>query len=62
MNDLQAKIIVRKHRKDAMDLAKKHKLSKDEERRFDIKVQGVTDDFCKKIDAAYNLKVKEIHS
>lgn len=43
-----------------MDLSKKHKLSKDEERKFDFKVQNLTDDYIKKIDDAHNQKVKEI--
>lgn len=57
----QAKIIIRKHRKDAMDLSKKHKLSKDEERRFETRVQSLTDDFSKKIDVAEKQKIKEIN-
>ena len=58
------KISVRNHRREANELLKELKndkeISEDDLHRFQSEVQGVTDEFIKKIDAATSEKEKEI--
>jgi ribosome recycling factor len=56
----QARVAVRNVRRDAMDGIKKQKLSEDETKTQNDKVQKLTDDTIKKIDEAYTAKEKEI--
>ncbi len=60
----QAKIAVRNVRRDGNDALKKlekdGEISQDEHRRIDKEIQGLTDDFIKKIDDALAQKDKEI--
>ena len=56
----QARIAVRNVRRDAMDSIKKQKLSEDETKTQNDKVQKLTDETIKKIDEAYAHKEKEI--
>ena len=54
------RIAVRNVRRDAMDAIKKEKLSEDEVKSRNEKVQKLTDDSIKKIDDALASKEKEI--
>ncbi len=60
----ESKISVRNHRREANELLKELKndkeISEDDLHRFQSEVQGVTDEFIKKIDAATAEKEKEI--
>lgn len=60
----QGRVAVRNVRRDGMDKLKKHEkdhvLSEDEHRSWADKVQGLTDDTVKQIDAALAAKEKEI--
>jgi ribosome recycling factor len=60
----ESKISVRNHRREANELLKELKndkeISEDDLRRFQSEVQGITDEFIKKIDAATAEKEKEI--
>jgi ribosome recycling factor len=56
----QAKVAVRNVRRDAMDEVKKAKLSEDETKGQNEKIQKVTDEYIKKIDDAFTAKEKEI--
>jgi len=55
-----ARVAVRNVRRDAMDGIKKEKLSEDETKTQNDKVQKLTDEIIKKIDDAYAAKEKEI--
>ncbi|MHB9134758.1 MAG: ribosome recycling factor [Armatimonadota bacterium] len=58
------KIAIRNVRRDAIEhlkkLEKDHTISEDESKRAQEKMQKITDDFIKKIDAAHDKKVAEI--
>jgi len=56
----EAKIVIRKHRRDAVDIGKAKKLLKDDERVFENRVQTLTDQYIKKIEKLYEQKSKEI--
>ncbi len=56
----QAKVAVRNIRRDSMDTVKKEKLSEDETKGMNDKIQKLTDEFVKKIDDLYTTKEKEI--
>lgn len=56
----QARVAVRNVRRDAMDAVKKEKLSEDETKNMNDKVQKLTDDTIKKIDDLFAAKEKEI--
>lgn len=56
----QARVAVRNVRRDAMDEVKKEKLSEDETKGQNDKVQKLTDDTIKKIDDLFTAKEKEI--
>lgn len=56
----QAKVSVRRARKDALDALKKAGLPEDEQRRAEKAVQAVTDDATKTIAAAVDAKEKEL--
>ncbi|HOF88265.1 MAG TPA: ribosome recycling factor [Armatimonadota bacterium] len=60
----EGKVAVRNVRRDAIEQLKKmekaHEISEDESRRAQEKIQKLTDDYIKKIDAAHDKKVAEI--
>jgi ribosome recycling factor len=56
----QARVAVRNVRRDAMDGIKKEKLSEDDTKGQNEKVQKLTDDYIKKIDDLFAAKEKEI--
>jgi ribosome recycling factor len=60
----KARIAVRNVRRDGMDALKtdekKHEISEDERKRFEVEVQKMTDDTIKDIDAAAHSKEQEI--
>lgn len=56
----QARVAVRNVRRDAMDTIKKEKLSEDETKSMNDKIQKLTDEYVKKIDDLFANKEKEI--
>jgi len=60
----KARIAVRNVRRDGMDHLKvdekKHEISEDERKRFEVEVQKLTDDTIKEIDSAAHAKEQEI--
>ncbi|MDR3423826.1 MAG: ribosome recycling factor [Alphaproteobacteria bacterium] len=56
----QARVAVRNVRRDAMDAVKKEKLSEDETKDMNDKVQKLTDEYIKKVDELFAGKEKEI--
>ena len=55
-----ARVAVRNVRRDAMDAVKKEKLSEDETKTTNDKIQKLTDEYIKKIDDSFAAKEKEI--
>ena len=62
----KAKVTIRECRRKANDTVKKQKsdgeIAEDEQKRSEKKIQELTDDFCKQIEALYAVKEKEILS
>jgi ribosome recycling factor len=60
----ETKIVMRNHRRDAVETLKKmekdSKITEDDLKKFSKDVQDITDDFIKKIDDAFKVKEKEI--
>ncbi|KAF2069377.1 hypothetical protein CYY_009302 [Polysphondylium violaceum] len=57
----EAKVSIRRHRKDGNDLMKRYKLVKDDERTLEKNIQKVTDDYVAKITKSTDSKLKEIN-
>jgi ribosome recycling factor len=55
-----AKIVVREVRRKSNESVKKDAIGDDEKKGLEKKVQGLTDDYCKKIDDLFNTKEKDI--
>ncbi|EFA79247.1 hypothetical protein PPL_07665 [Heterostelium album PN500] len=59
----QAKVSIRRHRKEGMDLIKKkYKLIKDDEQKIDKNVQKITDDYIATLTKLTDAKIKEINT
>ena len=56
----QARVAIRNVRRDAMDAVKKEKLSEDETKGQNDKIQKLTDESIKKVDDLFTAKEKEI--
>jgi ribosome recycling factor len=60
----ETKIVIRNHRRDAVEILKKmekdSKITEDDLKKFSKDVQDITDDFIKKIDDSFKAKEKEI--
>eukprot|EP01132_Coremiostelium_polycephalum_P004014 gene4014-5017_t len=56
-----AKVSIRRHRKDGNDLTKRYKLTKDDEKQFEKKVQTMTDDYITQIVKLTDQKMKELN-
>ncbi|GMO66941.1 MAG: ribosome recycling factor [Rickettsiales bacterium] len=54
------KISIRNNRRDALTDAKKEKTSEDEEKKFEDRIQKLTDEYVSKIDSLVNAKEKDI--
>ncbi|KAM9991712.1 hypothetical protein ACTFIZ_005133 [Dictyostelium cf. discoideum] len=57
-----AKVSIRRHRKDGMDILKRYKLTKDDEKTLEKNIQKITDDYIKSITKITETKLKEINS
>ena len=61
-----AKVAIRQHRKKANEIIRKEKseglIVEDEQRSYEKKVQGLTDQYCKEIDQIFSEKQEEILS
>ncbi|KAN0025716.1 hypothetical protein ACTFIU_010310 [Dictyostelium citrinum] len=57
-----AKVSIRRHRKDGMDILKRYKLTKDDEKTLEKNIQKITDDYTKTITKVIESKLKEINS
>ena len=55
-----AKIVIRSARKDANNEIKKSDSSEDVQKKYEIDIQTLTDEFIQKVDTIFNLKEKEI--
>ncbi|KAN0055690.1 hypothetical protein ACTA71_011573 [Dictyostelium dimigraforme] len=56
------KVSIRRHRKDGMDILKRYKLTKDDEKTLEKNIQKITDDYTKTITKIIESKLKEINS
>ena len=60
----ESKVVVRNHRRDAVEVLKKmekdSKITEDELKKYSKEVQDITDDFIKKIDDTFKVKEKEV--
>eukprot|EP01133_Synstelium_polycarpum_P009230 gene9230-10826_t len=57
-----AKVSIRRHRKDGLDMLKRFKLIKDDEKKLDTSIQKITDDYITQITKLTEAKIKEINT
>ncbi len=60
----EAKIVLRNHRRDSVEVVKKMEkdsaITEDDQKKYSKEIQDITDEFIKKIDEIYKIKEKEV--